>query len=1085
MITKTSFKVVLATLGYTKVAHNRFKKNFEVHGCALEVDFEAEQIIYPEDKGLRVNDKTTSNFDKPENFVVFECVHRLLEKGYRPEHIELEKRWLLGHEAKSGKADICVYDADGKSMLLIIECKTYGKAYKDALKILRTDGGQLFSYWQQEKNTKWIALYTSDIIKGHLIYENDIINCTDDANLILLSKKEENLKLYSKSHTVNELFSAWRETYTLKLWQGLIFGDDSVAYKIGVHPLRKKDLKELTEEYKEIGAQFAEILRHNNVSDKENAFNRLVALFICKLVDEIRKGENDEMEFQYKQGTDTYESLQDRLQRLHQEGMLKFMNEEIYYVPVDYPEQLFAQYNGAQRKKAIEDLKEKIRILKFYSNNDFSFKDVHNEELFLQNGKILVEIVQLFEKYRIVYPAKHQFLGNLFEGLLSDGFRQDEGQFFTPIPITRFIWDSLPVKDYISKHGGKYYPKVIDYACGAGHFLTEAVEAINYAINNQEGNSWVRDSIFGIEKDYRLARVAKISLFMNGAGDGNILFGDGLENYHDQNIIDSSFDILVANPPYSVKSFKPHLKLQNNKLLLLDIISDKSSEIETLFVERLCQLLKPQAIAAVILPSTILTNDTSYTYAREILLQNFKIKSIVELGEKAFGATPTNTVILFLEKYTEPPKKYEMIIDSVEAIINREQLKEWGEVEIINSYLHHIDVSEQDYYSLLDGAALYMDKICSYARMYVKTFNSSVEVKRRKLSSAFKKMTPEQQKDDLKKRFVTYIRSIEREKLIYYTLSYQNKTTIITCPADNSLKQNFLGFKWTKRDKNLTLEYIKEGGLMYCPEDRSNEQCLAAAIRNSFLSKPWEPTEDNADYVKVVKTVDLMDFSRDRFIKNILTTASIKVSFITKHPLIALSDLVEPPIGGLWVGEKGPFIKAKIIRSTNFTNDCFFDDTDIAEIEVEKNKFEKRKLKKGDIIIEKSGGSAKQAVGRVILFDKDDETYSFSNFTIRLRVSSQKIIADYLYIILSKIYMDGYTFGYQTGASNLKNLIIDKYLSIKIPVPNDLNIQKKLIHEYTNINTEYRKKRLTIKEYSNKISQIFTMFEIAKWVEQD
>lgn len=74
------------------------------------------------------------------------------------------------------------------------------------------------------------------------------------------------------------------------------------------------------------------------------------------------------------------------------------------------------------------------------------------------------------------------------------------------------------------------YPKVIDYACGAGHFLTEAVEAINTFVDNHGDNSWVRDHIFGIEKDYRLARVAKISLFMNGAGEGNIIFGDGLEN---------------------------------------------------------------------------------------------------------------------------------------------------------------------------------------------------------------------------------------------------------------------------------------------------------------------------------------------------------------------------------------------------------------------------------------------------------------------------------------------------------------------------------------------------------------------------
>ncbi len=132
--------------------------------------------------------------------------------------------------------------------------------------------------------------------------------------------------------------------------------------------------------------------------------------------------------------------------------MQEFMHEKISYVEDNYAENLFSNYTGQKRNEAINDLKNTIRILKFYSNNDFTFKDVHNEDLFYQNGKILVEMVQLFEKYRIVYPSKHQFLGDLFEQLLNKGFKQNEGQFFTPMPITRFIWDSLPIqKRFIQK----------------------------------------------------------------------------------------------------------------------------------------------------------------------------------------------------------------------------------------------------------------------------------------------------------------------------------------------------------------------------------------------------------------------------------------------------------------------------------------------------------------------------------------------------------------------------------------------------------------------------------------------------------
>lgn len=175
----------------------------------------------------------------------------------------------------------------------------------------------------------------------------------------------------------------WSETYNKEWLDNLIFDSESQAYNIGIPPLRKSKLKDFNPDDKIVN-RFEEILRHNNVSDKENAFNRLVALFICKLVDELKKQDFEEVEFQYKQGVDTYESLQDRLQRLHTQGMEEFMKEKIFYVAADYAERLFMQYTGSQRKKAIEDLNNTIRILKFYSNNDFAFKDVHNEELFFK-----------------------------------------------------------------------------------------------------------------------------------------------------------------------------------------------------------------------------------------------------------------------------------------------------------------------------------------------------------------------------------------------------------------------------------------------------------------------------------------------------------------------------------------------------------------------------------------------------------------------------------------------------------------------------------------------------------------------------
>lgn len=176
MITIANLKTVLQLLGFSQ-HETVYEKYFPQFSCSLKVDFSAKKLIYPDPiKGRERND----GFDQNENFVVFECVNRLLEKGYRPEYIELEKEWHLGHDAKSGRADICVSAPDG-SMLFIIECKTFGREYDKAYKDTHSDGGQLFSYWQQEQSCQWLVLYASDLRDGSIEYKAPTIACSDDA----------------------------------------------------------------------------------------------------------------------------------------------------------------------------------------------------------------------------------------------------------------------------------------------------------------------------------------------------------------------------------------------------------------------------------------------------------------------------------------------------------------------------------------------------------------------------------------------------------------------------------------------------------------------------------------------------------------------------------------------------------------------------------------------------------------------------------------------------------------------------------------------------------------------------------------
>ncbi|MCD8096433.1 MAG: N-6 DNA methylase, partial [Ruminococcus sp.] len=617
-----------------------------------------------------------------------------------------------------------------------------------------------------------------------------------------------------------------------------------------------------------------------------------------------------------------------------------------------------------------------------------------------------------------------------------------------------------------------------DYACGAGHFLTEAIEAINFFAHTDGDNSWVRDYIYGIEKDYRLARVAKISLFMNGASEGNIIFGDGLENASDKGVENGAFDILVANPPYSVKDFKQHLQLKNNSFVLLDRIGLNGGEIETLFVERIAQLLKPRGIAGVILPSSILSNDSaSYIGARELILQNFYIRAIAAFGSKTFGATGTNTVVMFLEKFNEPPKRLDLSSDSVDAIFSGDVTVDWTDREILDAYIAQIGIDAEAYaiflkkeYSIEELSAN------SYFKMYVGAFADSSDAKKLMKTKTYISKSADEQDAVYIEKFYVYAHNIEKEKLLYFSLVYRQTTVVITAPADNKAQKEFLGYDWSNRKGNEGIQIITPGGKMYDDSNRKAEGTLASAIRSSFNNDTPTFEGEQADYVKVIRTKDMLDFSRNVFNKSIQLNVNAVIKNTSKYEALKLSNCVNV-IGGLWTGKKPPFIKVKVIRNTNFTMSGHMNLENVAEIDVEESAFLTRKLEKGDIILEKSGGSQTQAVGQVVYFDISSGLYSFSNFTACLRVINSAVRPQYLYRVLNEYYQRGKTFAYQNGMGGLKNLDMNRYMDIPIPI-SPLSIQQQIVDECEKVDEEYNTTRMSIESYRNKIEELFNELDV-------
>ncbi len=154
----------------------------------------------------------------------------------------------------------------------------------------------------------------------------------------------------------------------------------------------------------------------------------------------------------------------------------------------------------------------------------------------------------------------------------------------------------------------------------------------------------------------------------------------------------------------------------------------------------------------------------------------------------------------------------------------------------------------------------------------------------------------------------------------------------------------------------------------------------------------------------------------------------------------SLSDLLSENFSGEWGSEPNDIHRIKVIRTTNFTNEGKLDVRDIVERSIDPNKVAKKRLKKGDIILERSGGTKDNPVGRVVFFEEDGE-YLFNNFTQLLRpneVVNPTYLFYYLYTSYNVNKASMRAMASQT--TGIQNLNMSDYLAKTIELPSD-NVQ--------------------------------------------
>ncbi|EDI9883539.1 restriction endonuclease, partial [Campylobacter coli] len=422
-----------------------------------------------------------------------------------------------------------------------------------------------------------------------------------------------------------------------------------------------------------------------------------------------------------------------------------------------------------------------------------------------------------------------------------------------------------------------------------------------------------------------------------------------------------------------------------------------------------------------------------------------------------FGATGTNTIILFLRKKETFKQENHLISQDYSLIKERIEAENLKDNEnfyqnYLSAYCDFRKFDKELYSNFLNGNLDSNLAELEAFKDYRNAFRQTSDYKKLKESKIYKESKDKQDLED--KAFLAYAQAIEKDKLLYFSLSLNQEVLIIKSPSDIKEQKKFLGYEWSNRKGDEGLKELHEPYLspLFERGNPQNETKLNTLIYKSFLNTLDVIPQELQIYATKARLVDMMDFEKVEFNKAISlnpsnsTQSEMSNPFAnSKYELVRLVEIENIKI------QKGQNITQKLAKIGNIK--VVAGGKDYAYFHNDFNRNE------NTITISASGANAGYVnFWKEKIFASDCTTINLPNL---------KVIQFIYYVLKCN---QKYIMSLARGAAQ-PHVYPKDIENIKIPLP-PLEIQKQIVAECEKVEEQYNTIRMSVEEYQNLIKTI-------------